>query len=158
MVYLYTCVSYVEGRYMYVCVLPVLHVRCTHSPHRMSTHTHTHPPCTYLPRRANPYTYIIYTCVCVLEDSIYMYMWPAERKPGTSRKYWIWVTGSFIRTGRFPGKLRLLHQGVTGGLHCIILNYEARLCYYKDAISLNSQAGQWNMETHCYGQLRFQKR
>ena len=37
---------------------------------------------------------------------------------------------------------RLLHQGVTGGLHCIILNYEARLCYYKDAISLNSQAGQ----------------
>ena len=31
---------------------------------------------------------------------------------------------------------------LTGSLHCIILNYEARLCYYKDAISLNSQAGQ----------------
>ena len=28
------------------------------------------------------------------------------------------------------------------GLHCIILNYEARLGYYKDAISLNSQADQ----------------
>ena len=27
---------------------------------------------------------------------------------------------------------------ITGGLHCIILNYEALLCYYKDAISLNS--------------------
>ena len=25
----------------------------------------------------------------------------------------------------------LFCQGVTGGLHCIILNYEARLCYYK---------------------------
>ena len=48
----------------------------------------------------------------------------------------------FIRTGRFPAKLRSLYQGVTGGLHCIILNYEARLCYYKDAISLNSQASQ----------------
>ena len=34
---------------------------------RIHTHTHTHyPPCTYLPRRANPYTYIIYTCVCVM--------------------------------------------------------------------------------------------
>ena len=54
------------------------------------------------------------------------------------------VRDNFIRTGHFPAKLRLLHQGVTGGLHCIILNYEARLCYYKDAISLNSQAGQWN--------------
>ena len=31
----------------------------------------------------------------------------------------------------FLAKLRLLNQGVTGGLHCIILNYEARLCYYK---------------------------
>ena len=31
---------------------------------------------------------------------------------------------------------------ITGGLHCIILNYEARLCYYKDAISMNLQAGQ----------------
>ena len=41
--------------------------------------------------------------------------------------------------GRFLAKLRLLHQGVTGGLHCIILNYEAQLCYSKDAISLNSQ-------------------
>ena len=82
------------------------------------------------------------------------YLWPAERKPGTSRKYWIRVRGNFIRTGRFPAKLRLLHQGVTGGLHCIILNYEARLCYYKDAISLNSQAGQWNTGARCYGQLK----
>ena len=75
MVYLYTCVSYVEGWYMYVCVLPVLHIRCSHSLHRMNTHTH-YPPCTYLPRRANPYTYMIYTCVCVsyLEDGIYMYV------------------------------------------------------------------------------------
>ena len=81
-------------------------------------------------------------------------MWPAERKPGTSRKYWIRVTGSFICTGHFPGKLRLLHQGVTGGLHCTIMDYEARLCYYKDAISLNSQAGQWNTGMHCYGQLK----
>ena len=34
------------------------------------------------------------------------------------------------------------HQRVTGGLHCIILNYEAQLCYYKGNISSNSQAGQ----------------
>ena len=39
------------------------------------------------------------------------------------------------------------YQRVTGGLHCIILNYEARLCYSK------SQAGQRNTETCCYGQL-----
>ena len=31
-----------------------------------------------------------------------------------------------------------LYQGVTGGLHCIILNYEAWPCYYKDTISLNN--------------------
>ena len=36
----------------------------------------------------------------------------------------------------------ILLQVVTLGLHCIILNYEAWLCYYKDAIRLNSQAGQ----------------
>ena len=82
------------------------------------------------------------------------HMWPAERKPSTSRKYWIRVRGNFIRTGRFPAKLRLLHQGVTEGLHCIILNYEARLGYYKDAISLNSQAGQWKTGARCYGQLK----
>ena len=81
-------------------------------------------------------------------------LWLAERKPGTSRKYWIQVRDNFIHTGHFPAKLRLLHQGVTGGLHCIILNYEARLCYYKDAISLNSQAGQWNTGMRCYGQLK----
>ena len=77
-------------------------------------------------------------------------MWPGEQKPSTSRKYWTRVIGNFIRTGRFPAKLRLLHQRVTGGLHCIILNYEARLCYYKDDISSNSQAGQRNTGTHCY--------
>jgi len=33
-------------------------------------------------------------------------------------------------------------KSVKGGLHHIILNYKAWLCYYKDAISLNSQAGQ----------------
>ena len=71
-------------------------------------------------------------------------MWPAERKPDTSHKYWIRVRANFIRTGRFPAKLELLNQGVTGGFHYIILNYEALLCYYKDAISLNLQAGQWN--------------
>ena len=31
---------------------------------------------------------------------------------------------------------------ITGDLHCIILNYEAWLCYYEDTISLNSQGGQ----------------
>jgi len=81
-------------------------------------------------------------------------MWPTERKPGTSCKYWIRVRGNFIRTGRFLAKVRLLHQHVTRGLHCIILNYEARLCYYKDAISLNSHAGQWNTGACCYGQLK----
>ena len=81
-------------------------------------------------------------------------LWPAERKPSTSRNHWIWVRGDFIRIGRFSAKLRLLHQGVTGVLHCITLNYETRLCYYKDAISLNSQAGQWNTGMHCYGQLK----
>ena len=29
---------------------------------------------------------------------------------------------------------------ITGDLHCIILNYEAWLCYYEDTINLNSQA------------------
>ena len=48
----------------------------------------------------------------------------------------------FIHTGRFPAKLRLFHQCITGILHCIILNYEAQPHYYKDSISLNSQAGQ----------------
>ena len=81
-------------------------------------------------------------------------MWPTEGKPGTFRKYWIRVRGNFIRTGHFLAKLRLLHQSVTGGLHCIILSYEAQLCYYKDAISLNSQAGQWNTGVCCYGQLK----
>ena len=86
-------------------------------------------------------------------------MWPAEQKPGTSCKYWIWVRGDFIYTGRFPAKLRLLHQAVTGSLYCIVLNYGAQLCYYKDAIGSNSQASQWNMGMHCYGQpsTRFQK-
>ena len=37
--------------------------------------------------------------------------------------------------------LRLLHQRVTGGLHSIVLNYEARLCYYNDDISSNSRTG-----------------
>ena len=37
---------------------------------------------------------------------------------------------------------RLLHQRVTGAFHCIILNYKARLYYYKEAVSLISQAGQ----------------
>ena len=81
------------------------------------------------------------------------YLWPAERKPGTSRKYWIWVRGNFIRTGRFPAKLRLLHQRVTGGLHCMMLNYKGRLCYYNNDISSNSQAGPWNTGRRCYGQL-----
>ena len=31
----------------------------------------------------------------------FCYMWPAERKPGTCRKYWIRVRDNFIRTGRF---------------------------------------------------------
>ena len=84
---------------------------------------------------------------------IIVHMWPAEWKSGTSRKYWIWVRGNFIRTGRFPAKLRLLHQRVTGSLDCIILNYEAQLYYYKDDVSLNSQACQSNMGTRYYGQL-----
>ena len=48
---------------------------------------------------------------------------------------------------------------VTGCLHCIMLNYEARRGYYKDAINLNSQTGQRNTGMHCYGQLStgFQK-
>ena len=57
----------------------------------------------------------------------------------------------FIRTGRFSAKLRLLHQGVTGGLHCIILNYEARQRCYKLELTGRSQ---WNMGTRCYGQLK----
>ena len=32
--------------------------------------------------------------------------------------------GNFIRTGCLPANVRLLQQRVTGGLHCIILNYE----------------------------------
>ena len=82
-----------------------------------------------------------------------------SKNPGTSCKYWIWVRGNFIYTGRFPAKFRLLHQAVTGSVYCIVLNYGAQLCYYKDAIGSNSQASQWNMGMHCYGQpsTRFQK-
>ena len=39
------------------------------------------------------------------------------------------------------------------GLALYHTKYEAWLCYYIDAISSNSQAGQWNVGTHCYGQL-----
>jgi len=37
--------------------------------------------------------------LCIQRSS--RYMWPAERKPSTSRKYLIQVRGNFIRTGRF---------------------------------------------------------
>ena len=47
-----------------------------------------------------------------------------------------------IHEGRFPTKLRLLHQAVTGSLYCIVLNYVAQLCYYKDSIGSNSQVNQ----------------
>ena len=47
---------------------------------------------------------------------------PLSKKPGTFRKYWIWVRDDFIRIGRFSAKLRLLHQvGNYRGLDCIIL-------------------------------------
>ena len=63
MVYLYTCVSYVEGWYMYVCVLPVLHIRCAHPPHR--TNTHTHYPPWYIPSTQGKSIYIHDKCWCV---------------------------------------------------------------------------------------------
>ena len=47
-----------------------------------------------------------------------------------------------IHAGRFPTKLRLLHQAVTGSVYCIVLNYVAQLCYYKDSIGSNSQVNQ----------------
>ena len=43
--------------------------------------------------------------------------------------------------GHFPAKLRLLHQLVEGGLHCIVLNYEARLCYSRDTNRYYEQLG-----------------
>ena len=46
-----------------------------------------------------------------------------------------------------------LNYCVTGGLHCIILNYESWLWCCNDDISSNSQTGQRNTGTHCYGQL-----
>ena len=78
---------------------------------------------------------------------------PLNENSALPRNYLIRVRGVFIQTGHFPARLRLLHPHVTGGLHYIILNYETRLCYYKDTISLNSQAGQWNMGTRYYSQL-----
>ena len=39
------------------------------------------------------------------------------------------------------------------GLDYIMLHYEARLCYYNDDISSNSQAGPRNTGTRCFGQL-----
>ena len=58
---------------MYVCVLPVLHIRCSHSPHRMNTHTHTtlHVH-TFHVGQIHIHTSCI--LVCVLEDGIYMYV------------------------------------------------------------------------------------
>ena len=61
-------------------------------------------------------------------------------------RYWIQVKGNLICTP----ELGLLYQHVAGGFHCIM---KPELCYYKEAISLNSQAGQWNTGTQCYGQL-----
>ena len=45
---------------------------------------------------------------------------------------------AFLRSG-FHSCPRLLHQCVTGGLDCIILNCKAQLCYHNDDISSNSQ-------------------
>ena len=85
---------------------------------------------------------------------------PLSRNSAISANIEFEIRDDFIRTGCFLTKLRLLHQGVTGGLHCIVLNYDIQLCYYKDTISLNSQAGQWNTVTCCYVQLKhvFSKR
>ena len=72
---------------------------------------------------------------------------PLSKNPALpAKKKEFRVIGDFIQTGRFSAKLRLLHQPVTRGLDCIILNYKAWLCYYKDDISSNSQTGQWNRE------------
>ena len=52
----------------------------------------------------------------------------------------------------FSSKTQIIAR-VTGGLECIIVKYEALLCYYNDDVSSNSQTGQRNMGTSCYGQL-----
>ena len=54
---------------------------------------------------------------------------------------------NFIRTGQLNSDC---YTNVYC-LHCIILNYDAWLCYYEDDISSNSQAGQRNTGTCYYG-------
>ena len=58
---------------------------------------------------------------------IYVTQWG---KSGTSRKGWIRVS---IRTDHFQN---IAPRWFTGGLHCILLDHEAQLCYYKDTKKL----------------------
>ena len=74
--------------------------------------------------------------------------------PLSKNPVWIQYWDKFVFTSCFSAKLRLLHQGGNLQWACTYhTKYEAWLCYYIDSISLNSQAGQWNVGTHCYGQL-----
>ena len=63
-------------------------------------------------------------------------MWPAERKPSHPAN----IEFQFYPYRSFSSYTEII---APGSLHCTVLCYEPRLCYYKGAISLDSQAGQW---------------
>ena len=62
---------------MYVWFLPVLHIRCTPSPHWTNTHTHTHTTLhvhTFHVGQIHIHTSYILVCVFYLGDGINIYM------------------------------------------------------------------------------------
>ena len=65
---------------MYVCVLPVLHIRCTHSPHRTNTHAHTtlHVH-TFHVGQIHIHTSYILVCVCPRGWYIHVCVFPMWR-------------------------------------------------------------------------------
>ena len=77
---------------------------------------------------------------------------PLSENPALSANIEFEVRGKFICTSRSLTKLRL-YLRITVGFNCVILKYEAGLCYYEDDISSNSQAGQRNTGTRCHRQL-----
>ena len=63
-------------------------------------------------------------------------MWPAEQKPAHPAK----IEFQFYPYRSFSSYTEII---APGSVHCTVLCYEPRLCYYKGTISLDSQAGQW---------------
>ena len=66
---------------------------------------------------------------------IYIYIWPTERKPAHPAN----IEFQFYPYRLFSSYTEIM---APGSLYYTVPCYEPRLCYYKGAISLDSQAGQ----------------